>query len=81
MENEKDNIKSIDSSPYDFRYEEKGFYRNKAGLTAEIVSKLSDDKNDPDWMREFRQNALKIYNELRVPEWGPDIAGLNIEEV
>ena len=81
MENEKDNIKSIDSSPYDFRYEEKGFYRNKAGLTPEIVAKLSEDKNDPEWMREFRQNALKIYNELRVPEWGPDISGLNIDQI
>ena len=32
------------SSPYDFRYDEKEgeFYRNKTGLTAEIVSKLSD---------------------------------------
>ena len=41
------------SSPYDFRYEEKKgeFYRNKTGLTAEIVSKLSEDKNDPDWMK------------------------------
>ena len=74
-------ITDIDASPYDFRYEEKGFYRNKQGLTPEIVAKLSDDKNDPDWMREFRQNALKIYNELRVPEWGPDISGLNIDEI
>ena len=78
---EKKDIKSMADSPYDFRYEEKGFYRNKAGLTSEIVAKLSDDKNDPDWMREFRQNALKIYNELRVPEWGPDISGLNIDEI
>jgi len=80
-EKEKLDIKSMADSPYDFRYEEKGFYRNQAGLTPEIVAKLSDDKNDPDWMREFRQNALKIYNELRVPEWGPDISGLNIDEI
>ena len=50
-------IKQIDSSPYDFRYSEDGFYRNEKGLTSEIVAKLRDDKNDPDWMREFRQNA------------------------
>ena len=74
-------ITDIDSSPYDFRYEEKGFYRNQAGLTEDIVRRLSEDKNDPDWMRTFRLNALKIYNELRVPEWGPDISGLNIDQI
>ena len=54
------------SSPYDFRYEEKEgeFYRNKTGLTAEIVSKLSEDKNDPDWMKEFRLKSLALYNQL-----------------
>ncbi len=71
------------SSPYDFRYEEKEgeFYRNKAGLTAEIVSKLSEDKNDPDWMKEFRLKSLALYNQLREPEWGPDISGLNIDNI
>lgn len=71
------------SSPYDFRYEEKEgeFYRNKTGLTAEIVSKLSEDKNDPDWMKEFRLKSLALYNQLREPEWGPDISGLNIDNI
>ena len=78
---EKQDIKTMDSSPYDFRYEEKGFYRNKSGLTEDIVRKLSEDKNDPEWMREFRLASLKLYNELRVPDWGPDISGLNIEEI
>ena len=32
-------------------------------------------------MREFRLNSLKIYNELRVPEWGPSIEGLNIDKI
>lgn len=79
---EKNNeIPEISESPYDFKYEEKGFYRNKQGLTKEIVEKLSEDKHDPEWMREFRLKALETYNELKVPEWGPDISGLNMEEI
>ncbi len=81
MEELKKEIKTIDSSPYDFRYEEKGFYRNKNGLTKEIVEKLSEDKNDPEWMRDFRLKSLEIYNELKAPEWGPDISGLNMDEI
>lgn len=75
------NTTDLSSSPYDFKYEEKGFYRNKQGLTKEIVEKLSQDKDDPEWMKEFRLKALETYNELKVPEWGPDISGLNIDEI
>ena len=78
---EKDKIEEISSSPYDFRYEEKGFYRNSTGLTKEIVEQLSKDKNDPEWMRQFRLKSLELYENLKMPEWGPDISGLNIDEI
>ena len=71
----------IDTSMYDFRYDEKDFYRNDPGLTEEIVLKLSKDKNDPEWMRDFRLASLKIYDEMPVPSWGPDISGLHIEHI
>ena len=81
-ENEKTQVNDIDRSMYDFRYEEtEDFYRIESGLTPEIVETLSKEKGDPEWMREFRLNSLKIYNELRVPEWGPSIDGLNIEKI
>lgn len=81
-ENEKTQVGDIDRSMYDFRYEEtEDFYRIASGLTPEIVETLSKEKDDPEWMREFRLNSLKIYNELRVPEWGPSIEGLNIDKI
>ncbi|MBP5402462.1 MAG: Fe-S cluster assembly protein SufB [Treponema sp.] len=79
---EKTQINDIDHSMYDFRYEEtEDFYRIKSGLTPEIVETLSKEKGDPEWMKEFRLNSLKIYNELKVPEWGPSIEGLDIENI
>ena len=81
-ENEKTQVGDIDRSMYDFRYEEtEDFYRIESGLTPKIVETLSKEKGDPEWMREFRLNSLKIYNELRVPEWGPSIEGLNIDKI
>ncbi|MCR5613071.1 Fe-S cluster assembly protein SufB [Treponema sp.] len=81
-ENEKTEVNDIDRSMYDFKYEEtEDFYRIKNGLTPQIVETLSNEKGDPEWMKEFRLNSLKIYNELRVPEWGPSIEGLNIENI
>ena len=81
-EKEKTQVDDINRSMYDFRYEEnEDFYRIKSGLTPDIVETLSKEKGDPEWMREFRLNSLKIYNELKVPEWGPSIEGLNIDNI
>lgn len=80
---DKENASLFESekSMYDFRYGEEGFYRNAPGLTKEIVEKLSADKNDPEWMRDFRLQCLEIYNELAVPNWGPDLSDLHIEHI
>ncbi|MCR5790593.1 MAG: Fe-S cluster assembly protein SufB, partial [Lachnospiraceae bacterium] len=81
MEKERTEVRDVDRSFYDFRYEEKDFYRVKEGLTEAIVLEISKEKHDPDWMREFRLKSLKIYHELKVPDWGPDISGLNIDDI
>ena len=80
---EKTAVGDIDHSMYDFRYEEKEgeFFRISKGLTPDIVKKISDEKDDPPWMREFRQKCLGIYNDLHVTDWGPDISGLHIEDI
>ena len=51
------------------------------GLTPEIIDKLSKEKNDPVWMQQFRLQSLQIYNEMKVPNWGPSLDGLDIANI
>ncbi|MCR5650927.1 MAG: Fe-S cluster assembly protein SufB [Lachnospiraceae bacterium] len=81
MEKERTEVDDIDRSIYDFKDSEEGFYRIKEGLTKEIVEKISEEKHDPEWMRDFRLKSLEIYEKLEVPDWGPDISGLNIDDI
>lgn len=76
-------VEDIDRSLYDFRYEEKDgeFYKIKEGLTEDIVLEISEKKNDPKWMRDFRLKSLEIYNQSKMPNWGPDISGLNVDNI
>lgn len=76
-------INDVNRSLYDFRYEEneKDFYRIESGLSPEIVKKLSEEKGDPAWMREFRLKSLEEYNRRGVGKWMPDISGLDIENI
>ena len=83
MAKERAEVQDIDRSLYDFRYEEKDsdFYKIKEGLTPEIVEEISDKKNDPKWMRDFRLKALEIYHKTDIPNWGPDITDLNMDNI
>ena len=78
---EKTFVDDVNRSMYDFRYEEKDSYRVSGGLTPEIIEQISKEKHDPDWMREFRLKSLKLYNEIAIPDWGPDITDLNMDEI
>lgn len=53
----------------------------KKGLTKELVLELSKRKKDPKWMRELRLKALETYKKLKLPSYGPDLSGLDIDNI
>ena len=78
---EKTYVDDIDRSVYDIKDDEKDAYRLDAGLTPKIVEQLSHEKHDPAWMEQFRLEALQIYNETKMPNWGPSIEGLDMDHI
>ena len=81
MAKEKTYVEDIDRSMYDFRNEEKDEFRIEEGLTPDIILEISKEKNDPEWMRDFRLKSLDIYNKKQVPDWGPSIEGLDMDNI
>ncbi|MBS0209275.1 MAG: Fe-S cluster assembly protein SufB [Planctomycetes bacterium] len=65
---------------YDFRNEEKYVFKSRKGLDAEIVHQISDMKNEPQWMRDFRLKSLDIFNSKPTPKWGGAI-DLNFQDI
>ena len=74
-------VDDIDRSKYDFRFEDADAERLDAGLTPDIVREISERKGEPAWMLEHRLHSLEVYNRLRVPDWGPSIAGLDMDNI
>lgn len=56
-------------------------YKAKEGINEEIVKYISNDKKEATWMLQLRLNALKHFNEAKLPLWGVDISNLKLDEI
>lgn len=82
MENRKKTyIADIERGVYDIKDEEHYRYKVEKGLTPEIIEKISERKNEPEWMREFRLKALEVYNSKPMTDWGPDLSDLDMNDI
>ena len=75
MEN-KDKLPSEDYK-YGFKNEDVSILNTGKGLNEDVVRAISKLKNEPEWMLEFRLKALKAFNELPLPSFGPDLSSLD----
>jgi Fe-S cluster assembly protein SufB len=76
---EKDTLQDLglDEYKYGFADEEKHVFRTQPGLTEEVVRQVSAQKDEPEWMLEFRLKGLEIYNSKPMPKWGGDLSDLD----
>ena len=82
MENRKKTyVADIERGVYDIKDEGRYKYKAEKGLTPEIIKKISDRKNEPEWMREFRLKALEVYDSKPMTDWGPDLSDLDVNDI
>ncbi len=53
----------------------------KRGLSRRLVAQLSEQKNEPGWMTDFRLRALEIYEQKPMPTWGADLSELDLQDL
>ena len=65
-------------------YEEKSnnlSLKKEYGLSEKLIRDLSQEKGEPRWVLDIRLKALKLFYELKDPDWGPDISYLDINNI
>lgn len=62
---------------YGFLDPETSVIKIDKGLNEKAVRAISDAKNEPAWMREFRLRALQWFNKKPLPPWGPDLSAID----
>jgi len=58
---------------FDFRTPTTAVFKAEKGLSPRIVAQISEMKNEPEWMRDFRLKSLDIFESKPMPKWGGKI--------
>lgn len=56
-------------------------FRMDKGISADVVRRISEIKGEGEWMRNLRLKAYEKFTELSLPEFGPDLSGLDFDEM
>jgi len=75
------NLPEIEDYKYGFQDKDVSVFRSGKGLTREIVEEISNMKEEPQWMLDYRLKALEHFYERPMPQWGGDLSELDFDEI
>jgi len=77
-----DSIEKTDTEEqFDFKKDTGSSVKSEKGLTEETVRLISEEKDEPDWLLEKRLRSLEVFNQMEMPDWGPDLSELDIDKI
>src|SRR5215204_4707103 len=67
---------------FGFHDPESGYaYKAPKGLSREVVESISEYKDEPEWMREFRLKALEHFLQRPTPQWGGNLNQIDWDDI
>ena len=76
----KDVLSLNSSNIADFSDGDVSVFNTGKGINEEVVREISQIKNEPEWMLEYRLKALKYFLDKPMPEWGVDLSDMNFDD-
>lgn len=72
---QRDDLSGAFSTPEEYSF------KSQKGLNRSIVEDISRRKNEPEWMLEYRLQALEYFEARPLPSWGPHLSALDIRDI
>ncbi|MFW5801732.1 MAG: Fe-S cluster assembly protein SufB, partial [Spirochaeta sp.] len=74
---------NIDLGEYQhgFSYPDRSVYKSEKGLREDVVRTISQHKEEPEWMLEFRLRSLQAFQQKPMPNWGGDLSDIDFDEI
>ena len=72
----------MDYSKYDFKDSTEMYvHLSKKGLTRDTVREISQMKEEPEWMLNFRLRAYDVFMKKPMPQWGGDLNKIDFQNI
>lgn len=65
---------------YGFKDDAKILFSTGKGLNEEVIRTISREKQEPQWMLDFRLKAYRTFKEKPVAKWGVDLSDLDFDD-
>src|SRR5689334_5610186 len=82
---EKESLAGINADykeKFGFHDPETGYaYKAPKGLSREVVESISEYKDEPQWMRDFRLKALEHFESRPTPTWGGNLGQIDFDDI
>ena len=66
---------------YGFHDDVKYLHNTGKGLSEDVINKISQIKNEPQWMTDIRLRALKVFLSKPMPTWGADLSKIDFDNI
>ena len=71
----------LDTYKFGFHDDIKPVYKSPKGLSADVVREISRQKDEPEWMLEFRLESLRQFERKPMPTWGADLSRIDFDDI
>ncbi|NEW62139.1 Fe-S cluster assembly protein SufB [Granulicatella sp. zg-ZJ] len=66
---------------FGFKDDAEILYSTGQGLSEAVVRDISQQKNEPEWMLDYRLKSLNLFYKLDKPTWGADLSELDFSDI
>ncbi|MEK6862176.1 MAG: Fe-S cluster assembly protein SufB [Nanoarchaeota archaeon] len=74
-------METLNREIFDHKNKENLVLKTLPGLSDDVIKIISEDKKEPEWMKQRRLEALKIFKKLKMPDWGPSLKNLDLNKI
>ncbi|MDO8660723.1 MAG: Fe-S cluster assembly protein SufB, partial [Candidatus Woesearchaeota archaeon] len=66
---------------YGFKEDTPAVFSTNPGVSEDVVRQISQKKNEPEWMLDFRLKAFKMFLSKPMPKWGANLSVIDFDKI
>ncbi len=66
---------------FGFAFPDHSVFKTRKGLDEDVVTAISEHKNEPEWMKKFRLRSYQAFLKKSMPNWGADLSAIDFENI